>query len=261
MTETQVASAKKLMPVGILEWLLEVNPAQGKFILTGLGVFAAAAIVASLQVDMNTTGRVAGYLIGFALLVYVVAFTVTDKSMRKVLGWFTITVAMVFGSAVVVTAMSASAGARLGLNPSYCLLRPFRSCEEIEREMALNNPPTAIPPTVAKPSQPVDPSRYQVSVNFGGIISRDAVREVVDVLKSDGWRVIEPTSGGGVRTAEAYGRNEVVYSTPDGEGAAQEIARRFQEARLVGEQITMRRDAALAPGALQVWLSRLSTRD
>ena len=58
-------------PVDVITKLLSVNPGAAKFILGGLGVFAAAAIVLSWQIDTAEAGRIAIFILGFAALVVI----------------------------------------------------------------------------------------------------------------------------------------------------------------------------------------------
>jgi hypothetical protein len=55
--QTDPIAKSGLNPVAVLERLLVVNPVQAKFLLTGMGVFAALAIVSTYRVDLSTAGN------------------------------------------------------------------------------------------------------------------------------------------------------------------------------------------------------------
>lgn len=246
-----------LNPADVIQLLLTVNRPQAKVILAGMGVIAASAIVAAWRIDLTTARIVATYILGFAAALYVLTFILTDPSLKRVLGWFTILTVMAAVTALLVSSIAPQLGARIGLAPSYCMVQFWTNCEETIKEIVERNPPAevALP---KPPEQSVRPSDYSVSVRFAGIISRDAVIAVAERLKQDGWRVIEPRSGGGDRTEDAYGRNEVVYTMAADQAAALAVARRFQEARIVAEAISVRQDMSVPGNSLQVWLSRVS---
>jgi hypothetical protein len=104
--------------------------------------------------------------------------------------------------------------------------------------------------------QSLQPANYTVTVRFAGLIVRKDVIAVAQRLKQEGWKVDEPDAGGGVRMEEAAGLNEVRYGPGEDKAAAEVLRRIFQEAKIGSQSMTLKPDANVSSGSLEVWISR-----
>lgn len=76
-----------MSPIEILSRLFKVSPKIAAFILAGMGIFAAAAIVLSLGSDINDLSVVAIYIVAFATIATVFALILNDGLMRATICW------------------------------------------------------------------------------------------------------------------------------------------------------------------------------
>ncbi len=246
-------------PVQILNNLLQVDRQVALPLLGGLAVVAAAAIVATWDIDFDSAVIVGIYIVGLGAGLYVVSYVLTSLNLpvlKAVLGWFVILFVMLV---MLTFFVSAALPGYTPIAPTPCLVRFWDRCPYVYDRIAERNF-TPVKPPVDQPPAPqvnVNPKNYRVFVQFAGIIRREDVRSMMTNLQNDGWRV-QGVDGGGQRTVKAADVNEVRYTTPSDEAAAQTLARSVQAANLTGKIIQPVRvqSPPIADRTLEVWISR-----
>ena len=243
-----------LSPTGAVQLFLQRNPVAGTVLLGGLAVIGVAAIASTWQVDIRSAGLMGTYIAGLGAILYTITLIVTDRALKMVVAWFAVVLLI---SVTIVFFISAAFPGKTGIAPAPCLVRFWERCETVGDDIAERNytPPPPVKSTIPPVEQNIKFNTYQVKVFFAGIIRRQDVIDMSQKLESMGWRLERPDRGG-ERTPEAAGQNEVRYSAPGDEVAAKELARLVQASTIVSEQITVRREASLAVGNLEVWVSR-----
>jgi hypothetical protein len=243
-----------LTPTGAVQLFLQRNPVAGTVLLGGLAVIGVAAIAWTWQVDIRSAGLMGTYIAGLGAILYTITLIVTDQTLKMVVAWFAVVLLI---AVCVVFFISAAFARQTWFAPAPCLVRFWERCETVSDEIAERQytPPTAVKSTIPPVEQRVEFDRYQVKVFFAGVIRRQDVIDMSQKFRSLGWRMERPDRGG-ERTPQAAGQNEVRYSEQADEAAASELARLVQASNIVSEQITVRREASLAPGNLEAWLSR-----
>jgi hypothetical protein len=249
-------------PAVVIEKLLSVEPGAARLILVGLAVLAAAAIATAWSVDRAGVGDLAILIIGFGVIVSVLAFVLTDGAMKAVVGWVVVVSGLVYGAAVFAAGVVPSLVVP-PLNPVQCVVRFWLPCNAVggaadvaAAENATRLAPVpAVAPVPAPAGPAVTPANYAVTVQFAGQLVRDDVRTMMQTLRGAGWRV-QGVEGGGQRTSTAAGYNEVRYGDEADLPAATELARQVQAANLVTRQVRPVRVPSIPRGRLEVYISR-----
>lgn len=244
-------------------------------------MFAAISIVGAYNIDSETAIRVGGFLFAFAVAATVLSVVVSDLRLRAVLGWFL--VAMFITWSVV---LSISILFQPGpFPPVYCLIAVGESCpdvgERIARSQTRGTPVVPVPgvgveSTGLAPADQDDGAgvlpdntttittasveagdaalpKQMVFVQWGGVITRESVRAMMQALAAQGWNM-QGVDGGGERTEKAFGYNEVRYA-PGAKADAERLAAELQRFNLTGKPIVAVESSAVDAGALEVWLS------
>mgnify|MGYP000017529503 CR=1 FL=1 len=272
-----------MSPVAAIEKLLTVNRDAAVLILTGIAVFTAISIVGAYKINLDTALGVAAYIFGFGVAATVFSIVIADLRIRAVMGWFL--VVLIVGWTVV---LSISILFQPGpFRPVYCILSFTERCEDVAERLALAEQkrsavvvemvpaslpvtptggivldavPSTVRPmnvdfstTIATASASVAVATPEVFVQFAGVITRDSVRELMRTLRAQGWNM-QGVEAGGKRTEAAAGYNEVRYS-PGEQAEAERLAEALQRLNPTGKPIIAVDNAAVAAGALEVWLS------
>ena len=79
-----------MTPIDYLQSLLGVNKTAARFIMSGLGLIAAATIAVGWIGDGANAMTLAFYIMGFAAAVAIVSFVVSNQRMKTALGWMLI---------------------------------------------------------------------------------------------------------------------------------------------------------------------------
>lgn len=276
-------------PVKVFTDLLQVNAAAGKFIVAGVLLFAAAAIVAGFGLSPELGLRLGAYLVVAALVVTILSRL--PGILVTILGWFLML--LISAWLVAVTAQVISGNRVPGVATLRCLVFPLSEACQISTRTADAGdlpPVTAVTPVV--PVAPSGPSSgpsfsvgtgssstteepieepvvvpatgpplggpYRVFVQFDEI-ERDSVKGLTTTLASGGWNV-PSASLGGERLSTAQGLNEVRYFHPDDAESAEILAMRT-EALLGIETVSLRslEGTQFATsgnrGLLEIWVS------
>ena len=270
-----------MTPVSAIEKLLSVNRDAAVLLLTGIAVFAAISIVGAYKIDSETAIRVGGFLFAFAVAATVLSVVVSDLRVRAVLGWFLVT--MFIGWSVVLSiAILFQPGP---FPPVYCLIAVGESCPDVGERIALSQTRgipvapesvvsvgstdatpvgqqdgTSVQPgdtitiaTVGVETADANLPKQMVFVQWGGVMTRDSVRAMMQALAAQGWNM-QGADGGGERTEKAFGYNEVRYA-PGAKADAERLAAELQRFNLTGKPIVAVESPAVDAGALEVWLS------
>jgi cell division septation protein DedD len=115
--------------------------------------------------------------------------------------------------------------------------------------------PTPAPTPTPQPSTPNHRSEYQVFMQFAGSLQRDQVRSLMRNLASSGWNM-QGVDGGGERTPNAAGINEVRYGAAEDQAAAIELARMVQGSGLNARSVTWSYTTVVPPKTLEIWISK-----
>jgi hypothetical protein len=242
-------------PVQVFERLLSVNKSAATFLLVGIAVFAAVAIVGTFQIDRDTAFLTAAYIVGFSAFVYVLTLIVNHPMLKLVLGWF---VTLFFICVVLVVSVSAVMPDRSPFAPTYCLVRFWEPCSAVAVRISSVSTPaitTSAAPT-ENGQEAVQKSDYQVFVQFAGLLQRQNVMAMMQGVAQQGWDV-QGTDRGGERTGAAAGYNEVRYNEADREAAAA-LAKAVQDSGIVTEPIKVKQmpRGVLPAKTLEVWISK-----
>jgi predicted acylesterase/phospholipase RssA len=124
--------------------------------------------------------------------------------------------------------------------------------QELERENA--NMRKLSPIQVQLP-QPSNKSDYRVWIQFAGDIKREEMIEFAKNIKSK-WENTPGAERGGERTSNAAGVNEVRFGPESDEGAAKRLTEDVRATGLVKSMREPRRVPQIAPGSLEIWVSR-----
>ena len=124
-------------PVEVLSALLTIDRKLATPILAGLAVLAAAAIFLGFKVDIQTAVNVGLWILGFGVLLYVVAFIVSDRGLKRILGWFVTCFVMLV---MILMLISAVLPGQTPIPPIYCLVRPFGYCGAVAQSVSRSLP-------------------------------------------------------------------------------------------------------------------------
>ncbi|WP_179363935.1 hypothetical protein [Rhizobium sophoriradicis] len=106
----------------------------------------------------------------------------------------------------------------------------------------------------SRQSVDIQPAKYEVYVQFAGVLARDSVRAMMRKLGEQGWNV-QGAEGGGQRTSDATGTSEVRYAAGD-KAAAEALAAAVQESHLSSRAVNAIQNSSVEKSKLEVWISR-----
>lgn len=269
-----------MTPAQIITTILKTDPKTGTFILAGLALFAAAAIVISFKLDIDYAVTIITYLLAFAVIARFLA-TIDDPWMTKVLGR---TLTSVFSIYLCAILTSAALPKKTPLAPAECMIKFWSACPpQVEALANQNAPSVTVSPdaltaeaarTSMKPSpgpiiaqgtttvaqspslsQSVDRKKYTVTIQFAGYRREDVTVAAIALLDV-GWRV-QGAEKGGERVESATGLAEVRYGTDADAAAAQQLANEVSatgiKANVKARKVT-NITPPIQPGALEVWI-------
>src|SRR5216684_1779555 len=189
----------------VLKDYSERNPQAAALLFGAVACFAAVAAAGALSIDLESRIPSVLAILAIGALLLIVTAIVNNKLIMSVLSWFA--VVMLIGWICV-----------------FALHKFFPRSEELEcaatwwascqvtadsRSVPSQTAPTTPPPIPQ--GAPFRPQDYQVVVQFAGILDRNDVRAMMQKLGESGWQV-QGTAGGGERTRDAAGKNEVRYA-------------------------------------------------
>ena len=239
------------------DWLAGLKGLDGPtavFLYGGIGVFAAAAsayFYLKMFPDLPTAFWVAVVVVVAAVGVRVLVHLAQSSLVLNVLTWV-----------IVICIVGAIAGAACSVLFPRWIVPPVKCWfAESPRDCQLNllaksapAPETPAEMVEAPTAAAVVPSDHTVHVQFGGLIDRDDVRAMMQTLADQTWKV-EGVKGGGERTPNAAGVNEVRYP-PGAEDAARALALAVQAVNVSGQAIRVVEVSSIPEGKLEVWISR-----
>lgn len=253
-----------MTPDIVLSRVLSVDPVVGKFLLGGLGLFACAALVLGFSIDFETLLVVAGYLVAFCAIIAVLGRLAADSLLSTVVGWIAAALFAVWASAILASAVVRDSP----LTPPPCIIRFWEPCAQLEDRIAEGkmkeqNLPDVKPAEVVvaansaiatlEPTAKATVSNHKVYIQFAGVISRESITSLATGLKQGGWKV-QGQSGERIKTAA--GLNEVRFLSEADREVAEALAKAIADTQIVSAQIVAKQNGAIAPNALEVWISR-----
>lgn len=228
-----------MTPVNAIELLLKVNRNAAIFIITGLAILAASALVLSWSSDHENTLLVGSYILGFAFFVTIIVFVCNNELMRAVLGWAFVGTLILFlvgfvGSVIRVPNT---------MPVPYCyvrmLVQPPARCEaehipaeEITQRQSIQKFATrSAGPERIWLAQAVDPdtgakATGEVYLQYGNGVADLEAQGLTDGLTDQGYSV--KTRGLVLRDAPT---SEVRYYNPEDAEQAREAAKWLKEQR------------------------------
>jgi hypothetical protein len=246
-----------MTPVAALQQLYGMDKEAARFLAGGIGVFAAAAVVLSFGIDLQTMLLVGLYVVGLALLMVVVVHL--PLILRLVLGTFLTLLIIAVVTLFFISAVTTPAWPK----PSYCLAKFWLPCAEatagvVERNASTLNARVDVPPripaasdsTKAGPDAAVQPTR--VYIQFAGLITRESVARLNASLRRGGWQA---QGGSGERVASAAGLNEVRYSPQDSAETAKALADAVTATGIGSAPVSIRAMAIVPKGTMELWIS------
>ncbi len=119
-------------PADVIATLFSMDRKLAIPVLAGLAIFAAGAIVRTWGVDSGSSVLIGLYVVGFGTLLYLIAFIVNDRRLKKVLSWFiTLFLMVVF----IVFFISAVVPGQTMIAPTYCLARFWEACLPLAQQV------------------------------------------------------------------------------------------------------------------------------
>jgi len=114
-------------PLDILRRLEKANKPAFRLLLAGVGVLAAAVLVARWKntVDVQTIGLIGAYVVGFAALLTVFTVIFQDPSQKKALSWFATIIFIVWSVSVFISALLPG---KTPFAPTPCLVWFWEDC-------------------------------------------------------------------------------------------------------------------------------------
>jgi hypothetical protein len=265
---------KPMNPIDIIVRLLKVSPKVGVFVLAGIGVFAAGAIVLSFGSNPADLTNVAIYIVIFAALVTVLAFILNDGLMRTVICWIVIGA---FGGWVIGLFDAAlQVSGKLPRLPCYITM-PIELPEVCEARLApaiteigANRETRHLPGVGAGPERlwfaqvdevlpaPPDlPDGSRVFVHVTSEIPSDTAITLTTGLAGLNWPVVDPETGGET-VKEGPAQNEVRFFHVEDQENAVALAQSLHGLD-PSQRVTVRDFTRLGSftkrGLLEVWLS------
>ncbi|MET1111849.1 MAG: hypothetical protein ABWX67_10030 [Allosphingosinicella sp.] len=247
-------------PIDALSQLLRLNKGAATILVAGLGVFAVVAIATTWVAvgDLQTVGLMAIYIVGFGVVLIILANILQNPVFSFILGGFVTFFIVAIALAFFVSAVFRTQGI---INPTYCLVEFWKPCALSEAATLARNPSAAdaaaIQPAEVRAASNavvgVKPQNYRVYVQFAGLIVREDIVNLSRALLSAGWRIESPR---GERTSAAHGLNEIRYGRPEDEQAALALAKAVSAAEVGSRPLDIQLTPAVGDGPLEVWVSR-----
>lgn len=250
-----------LTPGAVIEKLASVDSGAARLIYAGLAVFAAVALIFAWNIEIETAGLVAVYLILFGVLVIVLA---NFHGMIAI--WLARFLGVMIGVFVFAVTFSALLPRYSPFPPVPCMIRVWQFLDDSRCENVLDvivaakdlPPPPKIATAVENSvDTEIDRGQFRVFPHFAGDIRREDAISAAKAIADLGWNM--QTNRGGERLAAASGLNEVRYSDAGDKAAAEQLAVEYQNANLTGKPVSIRQYGGTPPipkGTLEVWLSR-----
>lgn len=240
-------------PVSAFNELIRLDRKVALPLVAGLAVIAAAAIAKTWQVDVPTVGLMGGYIaiLGAALILF--ANWLNDPMTKRVLGWFLTILLIASIAAFFISAVFRNQGL---IKPTYCLVRFWEHCVEVEAAVVQRNAETIEAQTeVAAPPPPTGqpaPAGYRVFIHFAGLITPESVASLNQSFREQGWGM---QGDSGERLIAAQGFNEVRYSREQDRQAAERLAEALTATRISSGPVQVRQMNMIRPATLEVWIS------
>ncbi len=248
-----------MTPVAVIETLLKVNKPAAGFILAGLAVIAASAIAVTLIGGNQNAMTLGFYIIGFAVLVTVLTFVVSNERMRAVLGW----ILVAFFALFMVGLVDAAAQISGRMPVPVCYLKmltedPKVCMKNLTNKIAVTGP---IQPTIAGVdtlTTPAIPDSGPVFLHYGTEIAPSDMAKLAQTLSIAGWPIDDPNAGG-VLVKGAPTTNQIRYYDATSKKAAISLAAHISTS--LGRQKVEVRDFSRSgliakPGLLEIWIVR-----
>ncbi|WP_157033224.1 hypothetical protein [Loktanella sp. S4079] len=273
-----------MSPIQILSRLFKVSPKIAAFILAGLAVFAAAAIVLSFGSNIADLQVVAIYILVLAAVATVVAFILNDGLMRATICWICITAfggwtIGLFDSALQISGRLPALPCYIRLpvtHPDECLAQLAPTVaefgteqQEAQRLPSLQGSPErlwfaqATPAPNYKKADPALVSDTQIFVHFGDNVAQKDIETLADNLIALDWRIPDGNARG-EQVENTPQRNEVRYFHPQDSDAAIALAETLY-ALSPDTPISVRDFSRLGSyvpnGQFEIWVNALSPQE
>lgn len=210
-----------MTPIAFLQSLLKVNRPGAAFIMTGLGVLAAAALAVSWLGDAQNAITLALYTLIFAAAASVLSFVVTNRRMKTVLGWmfisgFGLMMFAAVDSVIQITGrvpFPVCMRSILDEPPQQCMARFAAATPALTVATAAPVPPqpgvsgpTALTPgegqgqgaplivTRQAPDAALSPPR--IALQFVAPMTRDTASRIATTLETADWQIDGGATGG-----------------------------------------------------------------
>lgn len=255
-----------MTPIAILQTTLKVNKSIAQFVLSGLVLLAAGAIAISWNAQPKDILLVAGYILGLAFAVSIIAYIVTQPKMRAVLGWAITGLFTLFMLGLIDSFLNLSG--RLPTPACYIRIffEPPKVCENrlfpavrVDRSSSPINIATGGPEKLWLAQAAPGPVSRHMPYDSGAIYLQysdptDASRAqgLADELTNLGWPVVSID-----QVKQAPGQNEVRFFHNDNSDDALELAQTLQSLS-PGRDVYLRdfsqSGLRAANGLLEIWL-------
>lgn len=266
-----------MTPISLIQLLLKVDKPAARFILAGVGVLAGAAIVSAFGMSYEEAFILAGFVLVYGALAYLMLAVFSDSLMRKVLSW-ALTVCLVAWLGGFMVTITGAVVIRMGL-VSYqnwplpaCYVRmlwePQHICEQrfaptvtltaldTDRRLALAATGPAAWALALAPT-PAQYTRGPIYLQFAPEIPRAEMIALAATLEARGWP-LQGGAQGGEELANARGYDEVRFFDTASRDDAFALGRTLVELR-PGRPMSVKdlsRAGFVAPaGLLEIWLS------
>jgi hypothetical protein len=190
-----------MTPTDVLQKLLATNKTASRFILAGLGLIAAAAVAVTWIGDNPNAILLAAYILGFAFVVSITAFIVSNPRLRSVLGWvftgiFTLFLLGLVDSAIGLSGRLATPACYIRMfweDPRACQARlyPAEKVPPAPAPTADVAPASAPVPDAAVPAQP-----GEIYLQYRAGLDRTRMIALTRALADQGWTVANGETGG-----------------------------------------------------------------
>jgi len=227
-------------------------PSQAAFILGGVALFAAVAVVTKFGVNLESSIPSAAYILIAGVVVWLVAQILNDNIIRQYILWF---ITLLFFCWITVFFTHR-------LNPEWreveCAALFWLPCRALADQAA----PRAAPRDPAGSSAiitapPASARTTAVTMQFAGF-NRDDIKVVMQSLAKAGWNM-QGTSQGGQRTASAADVWEIRYpanAKPTADALAEGLRPALEGAKLRSRPIPTKQNRAVDPGTIEIWISQ-----
>lgn len=261
MTSADHSDATASGPLDFLKEWATKNPQPAALLFGGIACFAAVAVVLGFGIRFEAAIAPIFYVLGVGIALAVATRIVNNALMMNGLSWFVLGLGILWVVTFLayrVVPLSSTHSQQLS-----CVVWFWIDCRTIVDDDTHTNalpvppsPPPPPPPVVVPPptATGIQPAKYQVLVQFAGVLTRDSVRGMMQRLKEQGWNV-QGIAGGGQRTSTAAGTAEVRARESD-RAAAQALATAVQASGLTAKPVEVKPNNSVESGTLEVWISR-----